>query len=324
MPVAGNTWLLLTSTEHHLLAARVPFHHTEDRLSTVDAVGGPPSKRRLYVTGTAMTALSVDTKLMAYIPKVLRPNATDFLDICFGMGTTFRSALRLGMHTDAVDLSPSVPLQMPTFYADAASYLHSPLARVITADGRNYVRLSTRQYDLISVDPPPPIESAGTSVLYTRQFYADAHRRLRPGGVMMQWLYFGVDLKQLREHMRTFRSEFPHTTVLISPRHGGIYMLGSDAPITWDDAIVARFMTTPQATEDLTDAPDYPLLPRQSWPAIIDSMRWMRDGEVDRFVGDVPMITDDHPRTEYYLLHTLTTIGHNQGVNEAMLRSLWP
>src|SRR5207253_2049221 len=83
---------------------------------------------------------------------------------------------------------PSVPLQMPTFDPDAERYLHSPLARVITADGRNYVRLSSRQYDIISVDPPPPIQSAGTVVLYTTEFYADAQRRLRPGGLMLQWL----------------------------------------------------------------------------------------------------------------------------------------
>ncbi len=165
-----------TATEHYLAARGAPFFHTEDRVSTVDAVGGPVSGRRLYASGTTMTALSVDTKMMAYIPKALRPNAQDFLDICFGMGTTFRSALMLGMHTDAVDLSPSVPLQMPIFYSDAEKYLNSPLARVITADGRNYVRLTSRRYDLISVDPPPPIETAGASVLYSQEFYADAHR----------------------------------------------------------------------------------------------------------------------------------------------------
>jgi spermidine synthase len=318
--VAPGSPFLETATQHRLAAGTAPFQHTEDRISTVDALGGPPSERRLYVTGTAMTALSVDTKLMAYIPKVVRPNAQYFLDICFGMGTTFRSALGLGMHTDAVDLSPSVPSQMPTFYPDAESYLHSPLARIITADGRNYVRLTAAKYDLISVDPPPPIESAGTVVLYTREFYADAHQRLRPGGLMLQWLYFGIDLEQFREHLRTFRSAFPHVLVLMSPRHGGVYMLGSDAPITWNDETVARFMETPQATRDISGAPDYQYLPTKSWPAILDSMRWLADGDVDRFVGDVPMITDDHPLTEYYMLHQLFTPGAGRNVTEADLR----
>ncbi|MBV8194182.1 MAG: fused MFS/spermidine synthase, partial [Candidatus Dormibacteraeota bacterium] len=128
--------VVLTATEHAIARSRLPYQHTEDRLSTVDAVGGPPAKRRLYASGTTMTAISVDTKLMAYVPKIMRPNATSLLDICFGMGTTFRSSLLLGLHTDAVDLSPSIPWQMPMFYSDAQQFLDSPNARIITADGR--------------------------------------------------------------------------------------------------------------------------------------------------------------------------------------------
>ena len=322
LAISGSP-LVLTATEHHLAATGLPFHHTEDRLSTVDAVGGRPSQRRLYASGTGLTTLSVDTKLMAYVPKVMRPNAQYFLDVCFGMGTTYRSALILGMHTDAVDLSPSVPLQMPVFYPDALTYLHSPLSRIITADGRNYVRLTSRRYDIISVDPPPPIQAAGAAVLYTQEFYADAHHALRPNGLMMQWLYFGVDLEQLREHLRTFRSQFAHVLILISPRHGGLYMLGSDAPITWDAATAARILGSPQAAADIGSAPDFQYLPKQALPAILDSMYWMQDAEVDRFVGDGPKITDDHPLTEYYLLHQLFNRGPDQHVTEAVLRRLW-
>lgn len=264
--------VLLTATEHRLAAGSLPFFHTEDRLSTVDALGGPADKRRLYTSGTAMTSISVDTKLMAYIPKIMRPGASTLLDICFGMGTTFRSALRLGLHTDAVDLSPSVPQQMPVFYADAPQYLHNPLARIITADGRNYVKLTSRRYDLVTVDPPPPIQAAGAAVLYTQEFYADAHHALRAGGVMLQWLYFGVDLDQFREHLRTFRSVFAHVLVLFTPRSGGVYMLGSDAPIGWSDASASQFLGTPQAVADVTSAPDAAYLPAASWAD--RSARW--------------------------------------------------
>jgi spermidine synthase len=326
--ITGSSWVQ-TATERKLAAAGNTFYHSEDLLSTVDAVGGTKGERNLFASGTSMTRLSTDTTLMAYVPKVMRPDAQYFLDICFGMGTTFRSALNLGMHTDAVDLSPTVPKQMPVFYPDAEKYLNSPLARIVTADGRNYVKLTSRRYDLISVDPPPPLNTAGAAVLYSQQFYQDAHHALRPGGMMMQWLYFGVDLDQLREHMRSFRSAFPHVLVLISPRHGGMYMLGSDAPITFDDATVSRIMGTAQAAADFADAPDSQNLPKESWPVIINSMVWLRDGQVDRFTGDGPMITDDHPLTEYYLLHDLFNHdlfnrSDSRYVNEALLRSLTP
>jgi hypothetical protein len=238
------------------------------------------------------------------------------------MGTTFRSALQLGLRTDAVDLSPSVPQQMPVFYSDAQQYLHSPLARVLTTDGRNYVRLTSRRYDLITVDPPPPIQAAGASVLYTQQFYADAHHALNAGGLMLQWLYFGVDLDQFREHLRTFRSVFPHMLVLFTPRSGGVYLLGSDATIAWTDASVSRFLDSPQAVADVASAPDSPYLPPGSWAGRMQQMVWLRDAQVDRFVGGGTIITDDHPLTEYYLLHQLFDGGRN--VTEAALRRLTP
>lgn len=324
-PLLAGTPLGRTSTELWLTRDGRPYHHVEDRLSTVDAEGGAPKDRRIYVSGTAMTALSVDTKLMAYLPKTIRPDATRFLNIAFGMGTTYRSAINLGMHTDAVDLSPSVPQQMSTFYPDAEQYLHSRLGRVITADGHNYVRLSSSRYDIISADPPPPIESAGTGLLYSREFYADAHRRLNPGGLMLQWLYFGVSLGELKQHLHTFRSVFPFVRVLISPGQGGIYMLGSNRPISWDAQTVTHVFGSPSATRDIADAPDYWRVAGRSWPSVLDGMRWMDGTDVDRFASGAALITDDHPRTEYFLLRRMFAERDDQDhVTAARLRSIWP
>ncbi|HLG72639.1 MAG TPA: MFS transporter [Chloroflexota bacterium] len=319
--VGSGSALALTTTQRMLNGWGVPYIHGEDRLSTIDAVGGDIGDRTLYTSGTTMSSLVVETKLMAYLPKIMRPAAQDFLDICFGVGTTFRSGVLLGMHTDAVDLSPSVPKMMPVFYDDAEQIQHNPLARIVTADGRNYVRLTSKKYDLISVDPPPPIQTAGASVLYSKQFYADAHKALKPGGLMLQWVYFGVDLPQLQEHIRTFRSEFPHVTIFIHLDDGAIYMLGSDAPITWDAPTVSRFLETPGAKADLALTSDHDSLPNKPWPDIIQGMRWISDEEVDRFVGSGPLITDDHPLTEYYLLHELQNRGHAE-VTGSMLREL--
>ena len=108
--------------------------------------GGPPAEKRLYVTGVAMTFLTVSTKLMAYLPLALRPESTSMLDICFGMGSTYRSSLILGMRTDGVELSPSVPAQMGAYFSDADRFLHDPRGRILTADGRNSSRLATAKY----------------------------------------------------------------------------------------------------------------------------------------------------------------------------------
>ena len=87
-------------------AAQV-FEATEDEIAPV--VAGHRSYPQLWVNGTSMTLITVDTKLMPLLPLMLRPDADRGLVIAFGMGTAFRSALRAGVTADAVELVPSVP-----------------------------------------------------------------------------------------------------------------------------------------------------------------------------------------------------------------------
>jgi hypothetical protein len=320
---AAGLPLTRTVTENTLRAEGVFVAHTEDSLATVDVSGGPPAQRRLFVGGLGMTALTIDTKLMAYLPKALRPDAQDFLVICFGMGSTYRSGLILGMHTTAVELSPSVPAQMGHFHPDADQYLHHPNGTIVIADGRNYVRLSNQHYDLVAVDPPPPIESAGTVVLYTQEFLTQGKARLKPGGVFMLWIPYMETLADFKDHVRTFRAVFPHVLLAFGPGHNGVYMLGSDAPLDLDPARVKQFFGTPSAQADLAAAPDFPPTDAAGWADAVARTLWLRDAQVDAFAGPGPLITDDRPRTEYYLLRRLQATDQRT-INEALLRQAAP
>src|SRR5688500_9868722 len=99
------------------------------------------------------------------------------------------------MRFDVVELSPSVPDMMAVLYDDAEQYLHHPRGRVIVTDGRNYVNLTDRRYDLITVDPAPPIESAGSVVLYTREFLEAGKSRLEPGGLFTLWMPYALPME---------------------------------------------------------------------------------------------------------------------------------
>ncbi len=48
-------------------------------------------------------------------------------------------------------------------------------------------------YDVITIDPPPPLEAAASSLLYSEEFYRVARRKLRPGGILQQWLPTTID-----------------------------------------------------------------------------------------------------------------------------------
>jgi hypothetical protein len=290
-----------TRTQNELRRTGLPVTHAEDELATVDTVGGPPKGRRLLVGGVGMTSLTVDTKLMGYLSKALRPDASDFLVIAFGMGGTYRPGLQIGMRTDAVELSPTVPGRMPVFFPDGEQFLNHPKGRVIVSDGRNYVRLSRETYDLVAVDPAPPIESAGSVVLYTREFLTEGKARLRPGGVFMLWIPYALPMEDFKEHVRTFAGVFGHVRLVLSPGRHGVFMFGSDAPLEFTEANIRQVLGNPTALRDLNDVPDHPPTDAGGWVEVIRRSQWLADDDLRAFIGPGPEITDDRPRSEYFL-----------------------
>jgi spermidine synthase len=279
------------------------FASHEDEIASVQA--GATVTPQLWVTGTAMTLLTVDAKLMPVLPLILRPQSKTAVTVAFGMGSAFRGALIAGLKTEAVELVPSVPEMFPYFYPDAATVLADPDGRVIVTDGRNHIELTTETYDIIVTDPPPPIFSSGASVISSLEYYQAGHARLNPGGIMMQWVPYGASLDEFRAHLRTFRSVFAHVSMVFGPGGYGLYMMGSDQPMVFDDAAIREVLGRPGILADISSAYDSPAKTIDAWVARIDGLRWIADAQVDQFVGSGPLITDDHPLPEYFLLRRL-------------------
>jgi len=78
-----------------------------------------------------------------------------------------------------VDLIPSVPKLFPYFHAGAPEVLASPLAHIVTDDGRRFLERTSQTFDSIIVDPPPPVPAAGSSLLYSEEFYSLVKQHLR-------------------------------------------------------------------------------------------------------------------------------------------------
>jgi spermidine synthase len=312
-----------TRTENELRRSGRPVTHAEDELATVDTVGGRPRGRRLLVGGVGMTSLTVDTKLMGYLSKTLRPDARDFLVIAFGMGGTYRSGLQMGLRTDAVELSPTVPSRMPVFFPDGERFLNHPKGRVIISDGRNYVRLSRETYDMIAVDPAPPIESAGSVVLYTREFLTEGKARLRPGGVFMLWIPYALPMDDFKDHVRTFAGVFEHVSLVLSPGRHGVFMFGSDAPLEFTEPNIRQVLGAPAVLRDLNDVPDHRRTDADDWVEIVGRSRWLADDRLRAFVGPGPQITDDRPRSEYFLWRR-TFMDDQAYISEASLLAAVP
>lgn len=274
---------------------RVVLH---DHVATVIATGRGQSKQ-LLVNGKGMTSLTPITKLMVHLPLAFSDAPPRRgLVICFGMGTSFRSLLSWNIESTAVELVPSVPALFGFFHADGPRLAQSPQAHIVIDDGRRFLERTRQEYDVITVDPPPPVQAAGSSLLYSREFYDLASRRLRPGGVLQQWLPRGDGLV-VASFTRALAQSFRHVRAFRSLRGFGVHFLASDRrlpPLT--PAELAARVPRSAAVDLLEWGPAASAA--EQFAIVIDQE--VAISELLQMAPGAAALTDDQPVNEYYLL----------------------
>jgi spermidine synthase len=251
----------------------------------------------LWINAYGQTILCTETKLMAHLPVMLADAPKEMLVICFGMGTTTRSAcIYDALNITCVELVPEVYKCFGYYHSDAQKVLSRPGVRFVADDGRNFLLLSPHKYDVITVDPSPPVYSAGTVNLYTREFLTLCKEHLTPGGVMCLW-FPGSEYQDGLYICKTFYSVFPNMTVWKGPHNGGLYFLGTLAPTNVDRSKIEQAFTNPRLIKDLSEYDDTCVTSSQ-----LLSLFMVRDGEdMDTITKTAPIITDNYPYTEFPL-----------------------
>jgi spermidine synthase len=274
-----------------------PHEVRRDHVATVIAYGEGMGKR-LLVNGVGMTFLTPITKVMAHLPLAINNQAKAGLIICFGMGTTFRAMHSWGIDTTVVELSPSVTESFGFFFADFRDVIGDPKAHIVVDDGRRYLLRSNKKFDVITLDPPPPIEAAASSLLYSKEFYDVVKAHLAPGGILQQWFPGGEENIQYAV-ARSVQESFPYVVAFKSIEDWGYHLLASTSPI-----------------HDLTPAEFVARLPE---PAKRDLMEWNSNISIERMAqnilsrrtdvanllpvgGKTMVVTDDLPYNEYFIL----------------------
>ncbi len=261
------------------------------------AITLPPDQ--LVVNGVGMTSLTPITKFMIHLPMSYHEGpAPDVLVICFGMGTSYRSALSWGANATVVDLIPSVPKAFGFYHANADEVRKNPKGHIVVDDGRRFLNRTSQKFDVIVTDPPPPLQAAGSSLLYTPQFY-----ELGKAAPEAAWNCPGLAAGG-RSHECRRRGEIGLHFISVCPlvsihlAHVGVHLLASMEPIN---------TYTPEE-----------LLTRMPESAKKDLMEWADNADPAQYLGavvsyEVPTekllnpnpeirVTDDHPYNEYFLL----------------------
>jgi predicted membrane-bound spermidine synthase len=277
-----------------------PAEVVRDNTATIVATGTGMNSR-LLVNGVGITQLTPITKIMAHMPLAFLDHSPQkALVICFGMGTTYRSMMSWGISTTAVELVPSVPRVFGYYNPSSLQLLSSPLSHVVIDDGRRYLERTQDQYDVITLDPPPPVEAAGSSLLYSKEFYATASQHLRPDGILQQWLPFGDALVRASV-ARALKESFPYVRVFHSLNGWGYHFLASRQPIPDRTPAELAQKLPAEASKDMVE-----------WGPEHDAEHQFADVlktelPIDEVIALAPQATalqDDRPVNEYYAIRS--------------------
>ena len=273
-----------------------------DYAATVIAAG-TGFDRALLVNGFGMTFLTPITKYIVHLPMAsMERRPRNGLVICFGMGTSFRSMLSWGIPSTTVDLIPSVPQLFSYYHADAPQLERSPLARIVVDDGRRFLDDSNQMYDVIVVDPPPPVAAPGSSLLYSREFYDVIKRHLNRDGVFQSWYPSRVgDAATTASITKTLMQSFPYVRAFRSYDGFGIHYLASMQPLPKSSGSDMAARMPANASSDFVEWGPQASAEKQ-FDAVLSQEISLR--ELVQEDPQVPVLTDDQPINEYFLLRT--------------------
>jgi spermidine synthase len=297
---------------------------------------GEPVEYRLVTNGFSMSGTGMMSdrymKLFVYWPVALHPRIERALLISYGAGTTALAlADSAGLTSiDVVDISKEILGMAPVLFPPPGrTPLQDPRVRVHVEDGRFFLASTTRRFDLITAEPPPP-KHAGVVSLYSREYFRLVHDRLAEGGVATHWLpVFLMEPGDALSVIKAFCSVFEDCSLwsgagfnwmLAGSRGGLVPVTEEELGRQWCDPVLA-----PKLREEALES-----------PAILGTT----------FLGDAPFLegltrgvaplVDDRPYRisasppepavafPYYRSLADTTAARRRFEESAAIRRLWP
>ena len=227
-------------------------------------------------------------QLLGQLPMLVHPDPREVLVIGLGGGATPGAVSRYGgASVDVVELSPSVVRAAAFFSHINNDVLRQPNVHLVVDDGRNFLLLNKKKYDVITADIIQA-HHAGSGNLYSREYYELAKSALKDDGVMVQWINSG-QTTLYPMIVRTFLDVFPEASVWSY----GTLFVGSKKPPQLDESSIARRFSQPGVRD--AAAPT-----GLTGPETLLGLYSGDGATFRRSVGEGPILTDDRPLTEYF------------------------
>jgi spermidine synthase len=272
--------------------------HEEGLQGTVSVHRRPNGSHGLFIDGLAQAYDTPDNvlvhRMIGNLPMMLHPDPQDTLVIGLGGGTTAGAVSQhTGTSVDVVELSESAAHGTEWFRHVNYDVLRQPNVHLRIDDGRNFLLLTPKRYDVITADVIKPFNS-GAGNLYAAEYFRLAHNALKDDGLMLQWVNRESPTQQ-KLITRTFLSVFPQTTRWQVRQQQGEpeqLLVGAKRPLQLSRAALESKWQNPTTREMLLSLglPD---------TASLLAMYAAGPEELAQFVGVGPVLTDDRPVVEY-------------------------
>ncbi|MGE3519607.1 MAG: fused MFS/spermidine synthase [Vicinamibacterales bacterium] len=189
------------------------------------------------------------------------------------------------------EIEPLVPKVVSRFFAmHNFDVVRNPKVAVHIDDARHFLQTTDRTFDAITSDPLDPWVK-GAAMLYTREFFELAKRRLNPGGIVTLFVQlYESNTEAVQSEMATFFEAFPKGMVFANTYNGAGYdlvLLGQVDGTTIDlDAIEARLQRPEyeplrQSLADIGMSTSIDLF--STFAGTAEDLRpWLQDAEINR------------------------------------------
>src|SRR6185436_19802980 len=190
-------------------------------------------------------------RMLGHIPALVHPKPRSVLVVGCGAGVTAGSFV---VHPEVeriviCELEPLIPqVVAPYFEAENYGVIKDKRVEVVYDDARHFILTTQEKFDVITSDPIHPWVK-GAAVLYTREYFELCKRRLKPGGVITQWVpLYESNAAAVKSEVATFFEVFPNGTVWANNKDGGGYdvvLLGQVGPAVVDLNTLMQRMNQP-------------------------------------------------------------------------------
>ena len=147
-----------------------------------------------------------------HLPMLLRGDGNGTEVLVVGMGTgqaAGRFLLWDVQRLDCLDVEAAVFDLARRYFG--ATWLDDPRVRALAEDGRDYIRHSQARYDVIGIEVGQ-LFRPGIISFYTKDFYQRLRQRLKPGGLVTQFVPVRMlSTPQVLDIVATFISVFPQS-----------------------------------------------------------------------------------------------------------------